>query len=541
MILQHVLLVVLITDAMSSLTLHVSTFNTGDTVPTEGLGVAPFLGLEHDPDVISAGFEELGDTDAWEDAVDLVLSKRGYYRVKLETMSIMQIVIFAKKKHLPFLSHIETEYTKTGFGGTYGNKGGTSVRFRLYDKTVAIINSHLSAHMDQVQLRDEEYWNIMSEQDFQDPLSEHLYDHDYLIWSGDLNYRIEHVNAQVRQSIAEGKHLDLLQYDQLRQEQSAGHAFIGFHEAEITFPPTYKFDPGTDIYDTSVKNRTPSWCDRVLWRIKEEREEIVRALNWGSGDGDTDSLDSLSLSLSDLSDGAAGVEVDGLCVSKQKKKKTKKKEEEEDVSEESSLEKLRRQTASLMKKTAVYASTTGSAILRTATGTADIKIHRADVADPERFKNLMSTLEREKVSIVKEKYESRVRAVYYKSLVEYKQSDHKPVVALLELGMDTSLEPRIAFTQEAFTWNQGDKLELSFRVKQGAPTSSWDWIALVQTNWTDTNKHYITYQWVPSGKNTVKFPWDAHPGATKTLQVVYCSSKMSAPVAIADVACIGFK
>jgi len=43
-------------------------------------------------------------------------------------------------------------------------QGGTSVRFRLYEKTVAMVNTHLSAHMDQVQIRDEEYWNIMSEQ-----------------------------------------------------------------------------------------------------------------------------------------------------------------------------------------------------------------------------------------------------------------------------------------------------------------------------------------------------------------------------------------
>ena len=38
------------------------------------------------------------------------------------TMSIMQIVVFAKKEHMPFITHIQTEYTKTGFGGTYGNK-----------------------------------------------------------------------------------------------------------------------------------------------------------------------------------------------------------------------------------------------------------------------------------------------------------------------------------------------------------------------------------------------------------------------------------
>lgn len=38
-----------------------------------------------------------------------------------------------------------------------------------------------------------------------------------------------------------------------------------FSEANILFLPTYKFDIGTEIYDT-IKKRVPSYTDRILYR-----------------------------------------------------------------------------------------------------------------------------------------------------------------------------------------------------------------------------------------------------------------------------------
>ena len=52
------------------------------------------------------------------------------------------------------------------------------------------------------------------------------------------------LSSQVKKIIAAGEHDKLLMYDQLLEEQQTGHAFIGFHEGPITFPPSYKFDPG---------------------------------------------------------------------------------------------------------------------------------------------------------------------------------------------------------------------------------------------------------------------------------------------------------
>ena len=47
------------------------------------------------------------------------------------------------------------------------------------------------------------------------------------------------------------------------------NVFAGFQESRITFPPTYKFDVGSDDYDSSKKRRTPAWTDRVLYKIND--------------------------------------------------------------------------------------------------------------------------------------------------------------------------------------------------------------------------------------------------------------------------------
>ena len=63
----------------------------------------------------------------------------------------------------------------------------------------------------------------------------------------------------------------MLRYDQLRRQLLAGKVFDGFKEGEITFWPTFKYDRGSTEFDSSGKNRAPSWTDRVLFYNFEEQ------------------------------------------------------------------------------------------------------------------------------------------------------------------------------------------------------------------------------------------------------------------------------
>lgn len=65
----------------------------------------------------------------------------------------------------------------------------------------------------------------------------------------------------------------LIVHDQLRTQQQKGTAFHkGWQEGEISFLPTYKYDVGSvAMFDTSEKQRAPSWCDRILYRTRRDK------------------------------------------------------------------------------------------------------------------------------------------------------------------------------------------------------------------------------------------------------------------------------
>lgn len=90
--------------------------------------------------------------------------------------------------------------------------------------------------------------------------------HDYVFWFGDLNYRINLPNEEVKSLISRSAWLELQRADQLSMQREAKEVFGGFSEGPLCFAPTYRYDLFCDSYDTSEKQRCPAWTDRVLWR-----------------------------------------------------------------------------------------------------------------------------------------------------------------------------------------------------------------------------------------------------------------------------------
>ncbi|KAJ0416529.1 Endonuclease/exonuclease/phosphatase [Aspergillus carlsbadensis] len=70
----------------------------------------------------------------------------------------------------------------------------------------------------------------------------------------------------------------LFPHDQLRMQQNKQKAFHeGWQEGQISFLPTYKYDVGSVArFDSSEKHRGPSWCDRILYRSRRDKQRHER-------------------------------------------------------------------------------------------------------------------------------------------------------------------------------------------------------------------------------------------------------------------------
>ncbi|UJR25818.1 hypothetical protein I4U23_007168 [Adineta vaga] len=90
---------------------------------------------------------------------------------------------------------------------------------------------------------------------------------DFVLWAGDMNFRINMTHEEVLDQCKEKNYHAILLKDEFRlAHKNTDDLYTHFKEADIDFPPTYKYDLRYD--DTYAKHRTPSYTDRILYRDK---------------------------------------------------------------------------------------------------------------------------------------------------------------------------------------------------------------------------------------------------------------------------------
>ncbi|KAF1671449.1 Phosphatidylinositol 4,5-bisphosphate 5-phosphatase A, partial [Pygoscelis papua] len=260
----------------------VVTWNVGTAMPPNDVTSLLHLntGETNDADMIAIGLQEVNSkinkrlkdalfTDQWSELFMDVLSPFHFVLVSTVRMQGVILLVFAKYYHLPFLQDIQTDCTRTGLGGYWGNKGGVSVRLSIFGHMVCFLNCHLPAHLEKAEQRKEDFATILHMQQFEGHVASGILDHDLVFWFGDLNFRIESLDIRfVKYAIDSNILSQLWEKDQLNIAKSTWPVLSGFQEGPLNFPPTFKFDVGTNKYDSSAKKRKPAWTDRILWKIK---------------------------------------------------------------------------------------------------------------------------------------------------------------------------------------------------------------------------------------------------------------------------------
>lgn len=250
--------------------MFVGTYNVNAKKPSEKFDawlVPP--GLDSPPDVYVVGFQEIVDLNAatlivdhddnkdWEEMIESSLSK---WPVKYKLISSHHLVgillaVYVKEEHVKMLQNVQVDKVGVGIMGVGGNKGGVAIRMQLYDSSFVFVCSHLAANQNNVHGRNSDFLNIAKRICYypdNNPKARPfgLYDHDNIIWLGDLNYRINIPDMDFLYAQIEENKLDaMLEADQLIVEKKAGRTFKGYQEGIITFPPTYKYQPGTAKYE----------------------------------------------------------------------------------------------------------------------------------------------------------------------------------------------------------------------------------------------------------------------------------------------------
>ncbi|OAX42254.1 DNase I-like protein [Rhizopogon vinicolor AM-OR11-026] len=263
-----------------------------------------------DPDLLVLGFQEIDLSteallyatstvreDAWVAAIFAGLGEKGILYEKLASKQLVGMLVIAivKKSRLSCFGDITLSATGAGIMGLMGNKGATAIRMSYTPSAPEIspspivftfVNAHLAAFDEMVERRNFDFHELSRRLVFypadgldSDTNAEMetprkatgLFESDVLFWMGDLNYRIDLADGDIRELLSSSSTADnvplLLKYDQLKAAITSEKAFVGFSEHAITHMPSYRYASNGNMSGDALgydRKRKPAWTDRIL-------------------------------------------------------------------------------------------------------------------------------------------------------------------------------------------------------------------------------------------------------------------------------------
>jgi endonuclease/exonuclease/phosphatase family metal-dependent hydrolase len=177
---------------------------------------------------------------------------------------------FKKQFHNVQAMAVECSRSKTTI------KGAICIRFDYNGTSFVFASAHLTADQDEdnyeLRIRD---FNHISQAKFKEGAT--FDEHDFICWTGDLNFRVNADRHVIAQLSEEKKFEEILQHDQLRIAQLGKLAFTDYLEGPITFAPTYKYIRGTNQFCLTEPpgKRSPAYTDRVVYKFNSNKVQVT--------------------------------------------------------------------------------------------------------------------------------------------------------------------------------------------------------------------------------------------------------------------------
>ena len=239
---------------------------------------------------------------AWKDYFERLLTREGYVEVSYGHEASVLVQVFARADVKAAIdSGGKTEISmwrgKVLKGLVEaGNKGCICVRVKVDGVAYCFVGSHLAAHPEGNAKRNFMYHTALADTFFEES-PKTILEHDYVFWLGDLNYRMKggyYEKGQqadcVMKALKSNITTAIQKHDQLSEARAASTtdeekgAFQVFHEAGITFYPSYKLFTdmrpdtklGKELYNIKTESHhIPSYTDRILYYARHYKPTAV--------------------------------------------------------------------------------------------------------------------------------------------------------------------------------------------------------------------------------------------------------------------------